>query len=46
MATGTIFIKQNLFENSADIENIVTDSEYRGRGLAKIIIDTLIDLSK
>lgn len=45
VASGTILIEPKFIHNSSagHIEDIVTDSNFRGKGLAKLILDALKD---
>lgn len=49
IASGTIIIEPKIFRNcgyAAHIEDIIVEKKYRGKGLSKIIIDKLIEISK
>lgn len=49
IGTGTILIEDKIIHNFgkvAHIEDVVIDNKYRGLGIAKKLIDTLIDVSK
>ena len=49
VSTATMLIQRNLTHNGrpyAHIENVVTDSSYRKRGIGKLLLSELINVSK
>lgn len=49
VGTSSVFIRRNLSHNGrpvAYLENMVIDKQFRGQGLGRHLIDSIIDISK